>query len=414
VPCEDQAFRTHRRTTSVCVQRAPVVVRRVRRNSFPGPATRARGFLGAERLGTESRRTAVAPDPTMAPLATHPVDEFVADLDDGVLSVRIRQVLGGYVCERSLEQRDGSTHTQVFPFDALEALKGYFLSDPCYSAFRASASHAMRLVESDMRRHEGRTQLPGGDLQRDSSRPIESLDAADGATCAIQGCRNEVDLVRSLRRLVRFFGMEAFVFLGRDRDSAQREHFRYLIGCPATWCQLYVERKWFMIDPYLHYAMRNSAPILRSTVIPESRGQAEMLSAAAVNGFKSGIALPTHNGSASRLGLLVLGSSRPSTETDAQTIAARNHLRAIAMETFEWWDARLYTELVGSGRLDKVDLIVLEMERDGRTAEDIADALGLTESSVHNRFRKINAKLGVHRKRDAVLRAIEIGALKAA
>jgi DNA-binding CsgD family transcriptional regulator len=246
----------------------------------------------------------------------------------------------------------------------------------------------------------------------DCNPAINSLEALDQAIYRIKACSSETEVDALLRPLLRYFEIDSYVFISLRRDQANRESFRYLIGCTPAWSQIYNAKKWFVIDPFIQYALHNSAPIVGSAIKPETAGQSELLEAAAANGFKSSMIIPTHAGNRARIGVLCLGSPQPPEIGDAQLLRSRNFLRAIAMELFEWWDAKLAAEMLDRYQLDQVDLELLKLEQNGFTAEDAAKVFGQTKSQINGRFRRINDKLDVHHKKHAVKRAIEIGILR--
>lgn len=237
-------------------------------------------------------------------------------------------------------------------------------------------------------------------------------DDLDEAVYRIKTCGNETEVAELLRCLVHQFGAESFVFISLSRDRLRRENYRYLIGCSPTWCQIYNAKKWFAIDPFIQYALHNSSPILGSAIQPESPGQAELLGTAAENGFRSGMVIPAHAGNQSRTGLLYIGSSKPPNEAEPVLLRNRNYLRAIAMELFEWMEAKLHAEIIARFQFDKFDIDLLKLERKGFTAEDAAIMLGSTPAIVNHRFLRINEKLDVHHKKDAAEKAVELGILR--
>lgn len=241
---------------------------------------------------------------------------------------------------------------------------------------------------------------------------IASMAEADDALLRIKECGNEVEIEAVLRPLIEYFGARSYVFVAMPRDDVRRETYRYLIGCLPAWCQLYNARRWYAIDPFVNYALSNSAPILGTAIKAESPGQADMLAAAAQHGFRSGIVIPAHGGSRSRVGVLYVGSPLEPQEIEPRLLANRTMLRAVALELLEWWQARLTAEALDDVSLDDQDLALLALQREGYTAEQSAQELGLSTSQVHNRYRRINGKLAVTSKRQAVERALELGLLK--
>ena len=215
-----------------------------------------------------------------------------------------------------------------------------------------------------------------------------------------------------LRSLVHYFGVESYVFISFSRDRLSRENYRYLIGCLPKWCQIYNAKKWFAIDPFIPYALHNSSPVLGSAIQPESPRQAELLETAAANGFRSGMVIPAHAGNQSRTGVLYIGSTKPPEEAEQVLMRNCNYLRAIALELFEWMEAKLHVEIIVRLQFDGFDIDPLKLERKGFTAEDAANMLGNTAAIVHHRFLRINEKLDVRHKKDAAEKAVELGILR--
>lgn len=246
-----------------------------------------------------------------------------------------------------------------------------------------------------------------------SENRIESILGANEAVLRIKECESEVEIHSLLHPLIRFFGAQSFVFVTMRHDDVKRESYKYFIGCLPAWCQLYNQRKWYAIDPFVTYALSNSTPILGSGIVAESPGQADMLAAAGQYGFRSGMVIPAHGGSQSRVGVLYVGSPLPPEEAEPRLLAHRAMLRAVSLELLEWWQAKLKSYELRDIKLDDDDVSLLALQREGYTAEETAQELGLTTSQVYNRYRRINSKLSVTNKKKAVERAVELGLLSA-
>lgn len=240
----------------------------------------------------------------------------------------------------------------------------------------------------------------------------EFLDEIDEATYRIQACGDEFEVTGLVHELLHHFGAESFVFISLSRDCQSRESFRFLVGCAPKWCQIYNAKKWFAIDPFIRYALHNSSPILGSTIKSESPGQTELLDTAAENGFRSGMVIPTHAGNQSRIGLLYVGCSTPPEQAEPILTRNRNRLRAIAMELFEWTETKLNADSIAHYEFDSIDIELLKLECKGFTAEDAANTLHYSVAVVNHRFLRINEKLEVRHKKDAVKRALELGILR--
>ena len=91
--------------------------------------------------------------------------------------------------------------------------------------------------------------------------PIDSFEFANESISWISGYENEAAVDDASRQIVRYFGLEAFVFGALFRNG-EREHYRYLVGCKPDWCYLYNQNKWYAIDPFIDYALHHTSPVL--------------------------------------------------------------------------------------------------------------------------------------------------------
>src|SRR5260370_7197399 len=95
-----------------------------------------------------------------------------------------------------------------------------------------------------------------GRLRPDS---INSFEFANESISWISGYENEAAVDDASRQIVRYFGLEAFVFGALFRNGG-REHYRYLVGCKPDWCFLYNQSKWYALDPFLAHPLPHTRP----------------------------------------------------------------------------------------------------------------------------------------------------------
>ena len=88
-------------------------------------------------------------------------------------------------------------------------------------------------------------------------------------------------------------------------------------------------------------------------------------------------------------------------------------MRAFALELLEWWDAWLRDTSLAELDLDDLDLELLQKAQEQATAEAAARELGITLSRVKWRYDRLNRKLNVAGKRQAVEKAVVLGLIKA-
>ena len=240
---------------------------------------------------------------------------------------------------------------------------------------------------------------------------VRSFEDASIRISWISGYETEAEVEAAARQIVQYFGLQSFVF-GTLFRSGEREHYRYLVGCAPEWCYLYNQNKWYAIDPFIDYALRNTSPILASDIPLTSAGQERMMSAAADHGFRSGIVVPAHSSSAIRIGLLYLGTSEGQERARESFLKHRNLMRAFSLELLEWWNAKLHDSSLEALDLDKLDIELLAKAQERATAEEAARELGVTLSRVKARYERLARKLEVPTKRNAVEKAVALGLIK--
>ena len=241
--------------------------------------------------------------------------------------------------------------------------------------------------------------------------PIRSLEDASDRMSWIRGYETEAEVEAAARQIVSYFGLQSFVF-GAFFRTGERENYRYLVGCVAEWCYLYNGNKWYAIDPFIEYALKNANPVLASDIELSSAGQERMMATAAEHGFRSGIVVPAHSKFTVRIGVLYLGMFGPPEEARKSLVTHRTLMRAFALELLEWWDAKLRAASLEDLELDDLDLDLLGKVQEQATSAEAARELGVTVSRVNSRYERLTRKLDAPNKRVAAEKAVELGLIK--
>ena len=221
------------------------------------------------------------------------------------------------------------------------------------------------------------------------------------------------DSVRLLTRsVIRHTGAEHFIFttLRIDQSGMHCRAHHNFDDCSLQWRAIYEERKWYMNDPLIEYAKSHSEPTLNSNIVPVTRGQVDMLKAAALHGFRSGMVVPAHSilGSHECLGILLIGSS---SEMEQHFLSNRITLRALAMELMDWWKNHFRDCAVRKLKLRVPDLTILEHLRNGKTVAEISAIMEIPPSTLYHQLAILKDKLHAAKNRDAVRHAKEQGLL---
>ena len=244
-----------------------------------------------------------------------------------------------------------------------------------------------------------------------SPEAIGSLEEANDRISWLSGYESETEVEAAARQIVEYFGLQSFVFGALFRNG-EREHYRYLVGCEPEWCFLYNQHKWYAIDPFIDYALKNTSPVLASDIALNTTGQERLMAEAAEHGFRSGIVVPAHSGSAIRIGILYLGTGEGPERVRESFHKHRNLMRAFALELLEWWDARLREAGLEALDLDALDVDLLTKAQEHATAEEASRELGVTLSGVKARYERLTRKLEAPNKRGAVEKAVALGLIR--
>ncbi len=208
---------------------------------------------------------------------------------------------------------------------------------------------------------------------------------------------DEFELVPRVKEAINSRGAEWFVFvsLHPSDQSMNRSTHRFLIGCQPEWCQLYNANRWYLTDPCLDYARSNTLPILGSDLPVHTPGQKKMLEAGAENGFRSAFVVPAHASGKGRIGVLYLGSSDETSVGESKLREGRSFFRLLALELLDWSSSAVREEAIGKCGLTEQDVSLVSYVRSGFKANEIADELKVSPTTVYRQFQNINRKIGV-------------------
>ena len=221
---------------------------------------------------------------------------------------------------------------------------------------------------------------------------------------------DEAEAVTLLHDATHRMGAEVSAFGSFVRDDLSHESYRFLLACDPVWCFEYERRAWYANDPWLSYALTHTEPVRASEIPIASKQQSAAVDLAIEFGFRSAAIVPApSSGGLSRVGVLVLGSSKADFFEGDGFIGLKLVARSLAMELHEWWIGQIKRELIANARITPEDILFLRHERMGHSTKQIATALDTSAASVDSRFQRINAKLGVPNRKAAANLAAEYG-----
>jgi len=205
-------------------------------------------------------------------------------------------------------------------------------------------------------------------------------------------------------------GADVSAFISFVREDESCESFRFLLACDPQWCVEYEYQARYADHPWLAYARKHSEAISGSEITSPGDDPVAAIRLAERYGFRSTFIVPApSSGGLSRIGVLALGSSTAGYFQGEGIPALKVATRPLAAGLHEWWVRQVGQELIESARIAAEDIVLLELHSKGLGSKDIARALGSTPSSVHSRFQRLIARLGVANRTAAARLAAEYG-----
>lgn len=244
---------------------------------------------------------------------------------------------------------------------------------------------------------------------------VTSPGYADRVSAAAERIASALDPAAAQRLLIdgiAVLGAQNAFFASFVRDGADIAACRFMLACEPDGVRPSLEGRALLQDPWLTYATHHAAPVVASVLWAADRGGHELISPTHRQGFASTLLVPAHSGPGhSRIGLLALGSPLAGFFEGEGLPRFRIGARAVATELHDWWQARLRRDLIARSRLTPTELELLRHEHCGHSSKLIARELDLSPCAVDSRFQRINARLGVANRREAVRLAVECGLL---
>lgn len=241
--------------------------------------------------------------------------------------------------------------------------------------------------------------------------PVEIVDT-------IGRCRNEVELAEAVRGFLDSLGIGQLYSLfismkvEHGEEGARPLELRYLSGCSPALLQMYGQRRWYMNDPFISYALHNTAPLVAIGGFGAGEltgGQRQFLEAMKTAGFRSLVATPSRMIDTTRVGMLLIGSPLPG---HYQLQNFRPLYRALAAELIEWRSREIAREQREQYGLSVDQVEVIGMLHAGSKADDIALRIGKSVNEVYRTvYTEINEKMGKKRITDSARAAFEAGLL---
>ncbi len=200
-------------------------------------------------------------------------------------------------------------------------------------------------------------------------------------------------------------GFDSFVYALRVPTNFSNAQVIMLDGYPEGWVKRYFEAAYYESDPVMAWCIREILPIRWSDLIlqPGSAAESMMLDAAGY-GLRDGVTMPVHSPQG-ELGILSLSLDAPPERARALTETALPIIQLLA--------THLHQAVRRLGSLSQeVDSNLTMRERecltwaaDGKTSNEIAQLLGISDNTVNFHLNNAMQKLDVVSRQHAIGKA---------
>jgi len=233
--------------------------------------------------------------------------------------------------------------------------------------------------------------------------PLDPVPNAAMALCALANSlvvADEAGAVHSLEMAASLGGADAALFVWVTPEGEGRWWFRSLAALDPHWGATVLRSLHEGPCTWLAHAARSSHPIM----VPSqsaAAGEADLHHDGNETKSRCSWLIPAPSPpSSDALGLLILSGGWG--EGSAATTQLLPVYRALALALAEWQQRRAREELVARAHLTDRDLDLLRHESMGHGSKRIAVALDAEPKTIDCRFHRLNARLGVANRRDAV------------
>ncbi len=209
------------------------------------------------------------------------------------------------------------------------------------------------------------------------------------------------------------FGFEQFMYGGRVPSSFVRPQVIIISGYNQDWWDRYNQSNYLKIDPVVDYCANNILPLQWHTLHAEkseSKLIRQLMNESIEFGLKSGLSFPVHT-PRGEFAMLSFASSNKPKDSGSLMNYATPHLMQLAYHVH---DAVMRIFRTQDKTEQAVQLTARERQcllwaAEGKTADETAEILAISESTVRFHLNNAARKLNVHTRRHAIARAICLG-----
>lgn len=209
------------------------------------------------------------------------------------------------------------------------------------------------------------------------------------------------------------FGFEQFMYGGRIPTSFVRPQLIIISGYNQDWWDHYNNKNYIKVDPIVDYCSKNILPLQWHSLNAEKHENklVRLLMHESIEfGLNSGLSFPVHT-PRGEFAMLSFANSQNPQETAPLMKYASPHLMQLA---YHIHDAVMRIFRAEHETQQTIDLTAREKQcllwaAEGKTSDETAEILSISESTVRFHLNNAARKLNVHTRRHAIARAICLG-----
>ena len=207
------------------------------------------------------------------------------------------------------------------------------------------------------------------------------------------------------RQESRRLGFDSFIYALRVPTNFSNAQVILLDGYPQGWVQRYFDEAYYDSDPVMAWCVKSIVPVLWSDLVlaPGSKEE-KMMQEAAAYGLRDGVTMPVHSPQG-ELGILSLSIDAPPEHARHTAQAAIPYVQLLASHLHQ--AVRRINGLMAD---EGPNLTVREREclswaADGKASNEIAQLLGISESTVNFHLNNAMRKLNVVTRQQGIAKA---------
>ena len=237
-------------------------------------------------------------------------------------------------------------------------------------------------------------------------------DTIDALVRGLAAARNAAEIEAAMDRFVHMIGFETFAYVAINLPEAQLQRHIRSSTYPQSWVEHYRTNDFASIDPTFPRSNNELLPFRWEGIIADGRvsdRQKQIFRDAKEFGLRQGVTIPIHGAGAER-GLLSVTSDARREEFEKRFLEFRSQLMFGA-----YCYHNTMRDFVGTPKrpvkLGAREMEVLVWAARGKTAWETGEILRISERTVNFHLRGAIEKLSAANKRQAVVRAIMLGAI---